>query len=103
MPYNDYIIAVDENGQPYIAHAYNLTNMKYRQVKYLLKLKDGKRTRYFYTQDEIDAYYRKKKKQKERKRPTSHKKNVAGTAKSGWNKRRSLDDSYKNGLPVLQS
>ena len=153
----NYIIAVDENGQAYIAHASGIGSWKNKAVKYIKKIKDGNRTRYFYSQKEIDTYNankanekgsryvsqalhalshpmqyeftgngplgqlgRKKKKEamdkigKELKlmadssesnslesgktdwsgkRPTSHKKNVTGTAKKDWAYRREIDES----------
>ena len=42
---NDYIIAVDRDGQPYIAHAW-------KDHKYIAKIKD----RYFYTQEQLRAF-----------------------------------------------
>ena len=73
---NQYLILVDENGQPYIAHAFSFRNT-FRNVgnavrntasnvgrrardthKYIQKIaKDGK-TRYFYSQEEWEAYLR---------------------------------------------
>ena len=58
---------IDENGQPYIAHAGMLSNAAsgarqgvgrgVRQVhKYIMKIGEGAQARYFYTQDEIRAY-----------------------------------------------
>lgn len=48
---NDYIIMFDENGSPYIEHAYG-------NHKYLMKIGEGLKARYFYTQEEIAAYQR---------------------------------------------
>lgn len=48
-----YYIASDEKGQPYIAHSSDD-----RRHRYILKIVVNGRTRYFYTQAEIDAYYR---------------------------------------------
>lgn len=80
-----YIIAVDENGQPYIAHAFD-------GHKYFQKIRDGARTRYFYTREQLDNYYRKLRglrlRRKMRNRPTSHQKNITGAAVEGWSKRR---------------
>lgn len=59
--YNDYIVAVDENGRPFIAHASGLGSWKNRAIKYIKKIKDGNRTRYFYSQKEIDTYNANKK------------------------------------------
>lgn len=58
---------IDENGQPYLAHAGMLSNAAsgvrqgvgrgVRQAhKYIMKIGEGAQARYFYTQDEIRAY-----------------------------------------------
>lgn len=61
---NEYYVAIDSNGEPYIEHAIFGRNSggsnsrgSRQNVKYLEKIKDGARTRYFYTQDELQAYY----------------------------------------------
>lgn len=59
---NNYIIAVNETGEPFIAHASGLGSWKNRAVKYIKKVKDGKSTRYFYTQKELNDYYNKTRK-----------------------------------------
>ena len=47
--YNDYIITVDENGEPYIAHAFGIGSWIKRVVKYDKKEPDGKGGwRYYY-------------------------------------------------------
>jgi hypothetical protein len=63
---NEYYVAIDSNGEPYIAHALFGRNSggsnsrgSHQNVKYLEKIKDGARTRYFYTQDELRAFYNK--------------------------------------------
>lgn len=82
MNQNDYVILFDENGQPYIAHAGWLDNAKNvitnaaQQVankakgvgrgvrqnhKYILKVFENGKTRYFYKQEEVKAYYEAKK------------------------------------------
>lgn len=55
---NDYIIQVDENGQPYIAHAFwNRKGQARESHKYIARVERGKgRWRYFYTQQEWDAF-----------------------------------------------
>lgn len=60
---DDYIILVNEDGQPYIAHAGMVSNAAsgvgrgVRQShKYIMKIGEGLKARYFYTQDEIRAY-----------------------------------------------
>ena len=75
MYQNDYIIAFDENGKPYIAHSAvgNAVNRVASAVKnargdrqnhkYILKIDENGRKRYFYTQDEVKAYYEEKRKQ----------------------------------------
>lgn len=85
MEYNDYVIAFDENGTPYIAHAgfmdgarnaVNAAANRVQQVannvkgvgrgvrqnhKYILKVNENGKTRYFYKQEEVKAYYEAKK------------------------------------------
>lgn len=97
MNHGDYIIAVDENGTPYIAHAFG-------NHKYFQKIRDGFKTRYFYTREQLEGYLRRlrgvrlMRKQKQNpnnnwqnNRPTSHKKNITGAATAGWSKRRSYN------------
>lgn len=81
---NDYIILFDENGSPYIAHAFgdrlrsaatsvgNAATSAYGNTKagvgrgtrathkYIDKIVENGRTRYFYTQEELKAYYNEK-------------------------------------------
>ena len=83
---NDYIIAVDETGQPFIAHASGIGSWKNKAVKYIKKIKDGAKTRYFYTQKELDAYYAEKHGEKQSK-PKTRNKNTRGRglgANSEW-------------------
>lgn len=73
---NRYMILVDENGQPYIAHAFSFKNT-FRKVgtavrntasnvgrrakdthKYIQKIAKNGKTRYFYSQEEWEAYLR---------------------------------------------
>ena len=96
------IISFDENGQPVIAHAFwnrKNQNGSKRDFKYFQKIKEGLKTRYFYSKEEWDAYQRAKSHPKSEVksqstaqvtksapvgyRPTSRKKNITGTAKSG--------------------
>ena len=56
--YSDYVILIDENGQPYIAHSI-FSNARQKGAKYIQKIKDGAKTRYFYTKAELEAYYNK--------------------------------------------
>lgn len=56
---NERVILFDESGSPYIAHAglFGKSSGK-KDTKYVDKIKDRNgKTRYFYTQDEIKAYY----------------------------------------------
>lgn len=79
MNQNDYIILRDENGKAYIAHAGLLDNAKTavnnaanavkgigrgvrQNHKYILKVFENQKPRYFYTQEEVKAYYEAKKK-----------------------------------------
>ena len=50
---NCYIITVDENGEPYLEHAWLRRGQAH---KYIMKIGDGLKARYFYTQAEVDAY-----------------------------------------------
>jgi hypothetical protein len=56
MNNSNYMIAVDENGTPYIAHAGLFSNIREKGAKYYQKIKTGYGTRYFYDKDEWDAY-----------------------------------------------
>lgn len=54
---SDYYVAVDENGQPYITHAFwNRKGQERKNHKYIAREKIGNRFRYFYTQKEWDAF-----------------------------------------------
>lgn len=52
---NTYVILVDENGQPYIAHSI-FGDARKKGTKYIERIKEGAKTRYFYTKAELDAY-----------------------------------------------
>lgn len=51
---NDYIIAVDRDGQPYIAHVWG--RGANGQHKYIAKIGEGAKARYFYTQEQLRAF-----------------------------------------------
>ena len=57
----DYIVIFDENGQPYIAHAFSdkarraAAAARSRAHKYIAKWGEGAKARYFYTKEELDA------------------------------------------------
>ena len=74
----DYIILYDENGEPYLEHAWlgnawqktksgasravsavggAASNVRQKGAKYYDKIKEGAKTRYFYSKAELDAYY----------------------------------------------
>ena len=56
---SDYYLAVDHNGQPYIVHSlFNRKGWEKKEHKYYQKIKDGPKTRYFYSKEEWDAYKR---------------------------------------------
>lgn len=74
---SSYIILIDENGTPYIAHS----GFGKKAVKYIEKIKDGARTRYFYTKAELDAYLKGKR--------AEIRKNIA-TSKNGINSSKSM-------------
>lgn len=91
--YNDYIITVDENGEPYIAHWFGLGHRNPpKNHKYVARIETPKGVRYFYTKADLDVYYlrqrvknmlsRKKNSQVHTARLTSHQKNVTGPASS---------------------
>lgn len=48
-----YYIGFDDNGSPYVAHAMERSGAH----KYLMKIMTASGPRYFYTQEEIKAYY----------------------------------------------
>ena len=62
----DYIIAFDENGEPYIAHALGsrlsgaASNVRRAGSRYLMKIQTKYGNRYFYTPQEVQAYQRAK-------------------------------------------
>lgn len=73
MNQNDYMILFDDNGKPYISHGIldsaksavsNAAKGVGRGVrenhKYILKVLENGKNRYFYTQDEVKAYYQAK-------------------------------------------
>ena len=67
---NDYILAFDDNGSPYIAHAFwnrKNQNGSKRDFKYFQKIKEGLKTRYFYSKEEWDAYQRNKNSENEKR------------------------------------
>lgn len=63
MNNGDYVILIDENGQPYIAHsvftkARDAAKSAARSAhKYVAKIGEGAKARYFYTQEELKAFY----------------------------------------------
>lgn len=52
---NDYIITVDRDGQPYIEHAWG-NRWANKSHKYIMKIGEGAKARYLYTQEEVRAY-----------------------------------------------
>ena len=72
MNNRNYVVTFDENGQPYIEHTIFTSagkavgnaskwakSHKDQAVKYVGKVVSNGRTRYFYTKEELDAYYNK--------------------------------------------
>lgn len=56
--HNDYIITVDENGEPYIAHWFGLGHRNPpKNHKYVAKIETPRGLRYFYTNADLKAYY----------------------------------------------
>lgn len=81
---NDYIIMTDSSGRHYLSHGY-----AWRSHKYILKIGEGAKALYFYTQKEIQNYLNQNKKKEatesvatetEVKRPSGRVRNVTGTA-----------------------
>lgn len=58
---NDYFISFDMEGTPYIEHK--------KQAKYVAKIKNGPKTRYFYTNEEYMAYMENKRGKDKNERP----------------------------------
>ena len=58
---NDYVVLFDSDAQPYIVHAFwnRKNNGIKKDHKYYAKIKNGLKTRYFYTKQEWDAFQRK--------------------------------------------
>ncbi len=55
---SDYIITVDENGEPYIAHWFGLGHRNPpRNHKYVARIETPRGVRYFYTNADLKAYY----------------------------------------------
>ena len=60
MKYSDYIVTIDENGQPYIEHVSwggvksSVKGAANRAHKYLLKVGEGAKAQYAYTKEEVD-------------------------------------------------
>lgn len=50
---SEYIIVYDENGEPHLEHAWLRRGQAH---KYIMKIGEGLKARYFYTQAEVDAY-----------------------------------------------
>lgn len=68
---DDYIIAIDENGQPYIAHAFG-DGYRRAKAKYLEKVRTKSGAwRYLYTPEEVAALGRERKLRKSNKRDSS--------------------------------
>ena len=91
--YSNYIITVNKNGEPYIAHWFGLGHKESsNNRKYIAKIATPKGIRYFYTKADLDAYYlkqrvknmlsRKKNSKAHMARLTGHQKNVTGPASS---------------------
>ena len=49
---SNYMICIDESGTPYLEHAWG----KKASVKYIAKIGEGAKARYFYTQDQLRAF-----------------------------------------------
>lgn len=86
---SDYIVSFDESGHPYISHAFfrrQNQNESKKDHKYYEKIKNGLKTRYFYSKQEWDAYQRNRSAgavTASDRRPVGHSKKVTGKAKEG--------------------
>ena len=84
---SDYVVSFDEYGQPYISHAFfrrQNQNGSKKDHKYYEKLKNGLKTRYFYSKQEWDAYQRNRSAgTTPGRRPVGHSKKVTGKSKEG--------------------
>lgn len=94
---DDYVILVDENGQPYLAHKFGD-----RAHKYLMKIGEGVKARYFYTQQEIEAYRKQKQDSKnliaEKKQNLKASKKYADTIEKEHAKQQKPFDKEKRGI-----
>lgn len=104
----DYIVAVDENGQPYLAHAgeglsqtgsSGTTGRRRANSKYIMKIQTRYGNRYFYTPQEVQAYQQAK----------NGIKNVAQkvdqarrTLKSDLKKRKTMKEAQKEAATSLK-
>lgn len=79
---SDYVIAFDASGQPYLAHAFwnrkNQNGTK-KDHKYYEKIKEGLKTRYFYSKQEWDAYQRNRSATAPSRNATATKASTSGT------------------------
>ena len=97
---SDYILSFDESGQPYISHAFfrrQNQNGSKKDHKYYEKLKNGLKTRYFYSKQEWDAYQRNRSASTITTpdgRPAGHSKKVTGKAKEGSIYKRSRREGH---------
>ena len=60
---NKYVLRKDTDGSVYLAHAYPMTRNRQAPVKYIAKIGEGSKSRYFYTQEQLRAYQQGKTKQ----------------------------------------
>lgn len=60
---NKYMLRRDTDGSVYLAHAYPMTRNRQAPVKYIAKIGEGSKSRYFYTQEQLRAYQQGKTKQ----------------------------------------
>ena len=85
-----YYIAIDKNGEPYIEHGL-LKNVGKKAHKYIMKIGEGAKARYFYTKEEVDAYYR-----KEKDKTKAAAKNIGNSIKSTGDKIKNEFNKLKN-------
>lgn len=89
---NDYVIAFDASGQPYISHAFWNRNKggQKKEHKYIQRIKDKNGLwRYFYDEEEWQAYLKGK---------TDHVDSIGGKIKDklGYDEKKRMQDAKKN-------
>lgn len=82
---SNYIIRIDQNGAPYLEHAWG----KKTSHKYIARIGEGAKARYFYTQEQLRAFMQGAKN-------TGKKVKEVAKEKSGINAKQRLEQAKKN-------